>query len=223
MIPKGLPGEGDLLVYDNGGKAGYGAPNPNSLDGTNNVTRDYTRVLQFNPITLEIVWQYTPEEAGHLTFFDGSGLYSAYISSAQRLPNGNTLITEGCNGRIFEITPEYETVWEYVNPYYVDMFGKYRLNMIYRAYRVPYEWIPQVEHSEEIGIEPVNISTFRLPNAALGLGDGKITLVDGIAKERLELVGISGGQDASTPVKALEEGVDFCAVKIDASSGISFA
>lgn len=60
MIPKGLPGEGDLLVFDNGGEGGYGVPNPASPTGVNNAHRDYSRVLQFNPVTLEITWQYTP-------------------------------------------------------------------------------------------------------------------------------------------------------------------
>lgn len=71
----------------------------------------------------------------------GNKLYSPLMSSAQRLPNGNTLITEGNNGRIFEVTAEFQTVWEYVNPYYGK---KGNQNIVYRAYRVPYEWIPQL-------------------------------------------------------------------------------
>ena len=42
--------------------------------------------------------------------------FSGILSSAQRLPNGNTLICEGINGRIFEITPSESIVWEYVSP-----------------------------------------------------------------------------------------------------------
>ena len=42
--------------------------------------------------------------------------FSGILSSAQRLPNGNTLICEGINGRIFEITPTESIVWEYVSP-----------------------------------------------------------------------------------------------------------
>lgn len=57
LIPKGLPGEGNLLVFDNGGEGGYGTPNPGALTGVNNARRDYSRVLEFNPITLEIVWR----------------------------------------------------------------------------------------------------------------------------------------------------------------------
>jgi hypothetical protein len=37
-------------------------------------------------------------------------------ASQQRLPNGNTLITEETGGRIFEVTPDREIVWEFVNP-----------------------------------------------------------------------------------------------------------
>ena len=105
MIPKGLPGEGDLLVFDNGGEGGYGTPNPGALTGANDARRDYSRVLQFNPITLEITWQYTPLEAGNLLFTDASKFYSSYISGAQRLPNGNTLITEGSDGRLIKVAP----------------------------------------------------------------------------------------------------------------------
>src|SRR5258706_14516162 len=42
------------------------------------------------------------------------------MGNAQRLPNGNTLITESSFGRFFEVTKEGEIVWEYVNPF----FGK---------------------------------------------------------------------------------------------------
>jgi hypothetical protein len=145
MIPRGLPGEGNLLVFDNGGWGGYGAPSGTSQYGINDKRRDYSRVIEFNPLTLEIEWEYTAQKAG---FADSYRFYSPYISAAQRLPNGNTLITEGSDGRLFEVTPSYQTVWEYINPYYFRNFGGI-LNMVYRAYRVPYEWIPQLEPPRE--------------------------------------------------------------------------
>jgi hypothetical protein len=37
--------------------------------------------------------------------------------TGQRLPNGNTLITESDNGRAFEVTKDKEIVWEYVSPH----------------------------------------------------------------------------------------------------------
>ncbi len=49
---------------------------------------------------------------------NGHKFYSLLISSAQRLPKGNTMITEGSGGRIFEVTIEHEVAWEYISPDY---------------------------------------------------------------------------------------------------------
>lgn len=162
MIPRGLPGEGNLLVFDNGGWGGYGPVNGTSPHGQNSEHRDYSRVLEFDPTTLEIQWQYTARDAGYL---DRSRFYSPYISSAQRLPNGNTFITEGSDGRLFEVTPEHEIVWEYVTPYY-GAFGSKTLNMVYRAYRVPYEWVPQVNDPAETPVVPPDVASYRITGAA---------------------------------------------------------
>lgn len=163
MIPRGLPGEGNILVFDNGGWAGYGIPNPSAPTGFHNALRDYSRVIEFDPTTLKIVWQYTPAEAGYIEPVDANRLYSPFISGAQRLPNGNTLITEGSGGRIFEVTQNHETVWEYISPYWGNMM---KINMVYRAYRVPYEWVPQLKKPEETAIDKIDIKSFRVPGAA---------------------------------------------------------
>ncbi len=163
MIPRGLPGEGNILVFDNGGWAGYYAPNPGAPDGVRAALRDYTRVLEFDPVTLEIAWQMTPKEAGFLMPLDANRFYSPFISSAQRLPNGNTLITEGSHGRMFEVTREHELVWEYVCPYKSSVMN---MNMVYRSYRVPYNWIPQLDVPVEIPVVPVDTMTFRVEGAA---------------------------------------------------------
>ena len=55
------------------------------------------------------VWTYMAEDT--LSF------HSGYISGAIRLSNGNTFITEGAEGRFFEVTPEGDIIWEYRNPY----------------------------------------------------------------------------------------------------------
>jgi hypothetical protein len=159
MIPKGLPGEGNILVFDNGGWAGYGLPNPGAPTGYNNALRDYSRVLEFDPVILKIVWQFTPELAGFEPPANSYTFYSPFISSAQRLPNGNTLITEGSDGRIIEVTPEHKIAWEYISPFW----GKKRpVNILYRSYRVPYEWIPQLAKPEEKPIERLDNSEFSI-------------------------------------------------------------
>ena len=110
MIPKGLPGAGNILVFDNGGWGGFGLPNPSSPLGVMNVVRTDSRVIEFNPITLEKVWEYREDP-------QTSKFFSGFVSSAQRLLNGNTFICEGNLGRLFEVTPEKEIVWEYVYPF----------------------------------------------------------------------------------------------------------
>lgn len=60
----------------------------------------------------EMAWQYIAP--------DKYSFYSPIMSCAQRLKNGNTLITQGINGRIFEVTPDKQIVWEYWNPYKFD-------------------------------------------------------------------------------------------------------
>jgi hypothetical protein len=104
---------GNILLFDNG---------PFRLDSS----RPFSRVLEIDVATKEIVWSY--QDRPFFAFF------SDRISNAQRLPNGNTLINEGVFGRFFEVTPAGELVWEYVNPH----FGAIPLgetNQVFRVYR----------------------------------------------------------------------------------------
>jgi len=85
MIDETLPGAGNILVFNNG--------------------RDkaQSEVLEINPSNETIIWKYS----------DGAKFYSAAAGRAQRLPNGNTLISEDVPGRIFEVSPTGETLWKY--------------------------------------------------------------------------------------------------------------
>ena len=112
--PRPLP-NGNVLIFDNGTHR-----------------RDhpaiFSRVIEVDPRTSEIVWQYRDR-----SLFE---FFSPYISGAQRLPNGNTLICEGCHGRIFEVTAGGEVVWEYVNPHFFEEPGPVGLNnWVFRAFR----------------------------------------------------------------------------------------
>ena len=163
VIPRGLPGEGNILVFDNGGAAGFGAPNPGAPTGAWSALRDYTRVLEFDPTTLEIVWEYSARTAGFTPFMEDSRFYSHYQGGAQRLPNGNTLIADTTWGRILEVTRDHEIVWEYVSPYSTsdEVFSP----RMFRAYRVPYDWIPQVPKPSETAVIPPSNSDFRVPSS----------------------------------------------------------
>jgi hypothetical protein len=77
---------GHILLFDNG--------------------RSASQILELDPLSYRIVWRYAPLE----------GFFSESRGSVQRLPNGNTLVTESDPGVVFEITPGGETVWRYHNP-----------------------------------------------------------------------------------------------------------
>jgi len=124
----GVPGTGHVLVFDNG----YVDGNTNPFRAS---TRPYSRVLEINPLDQSIAWAYTAENSNRpiWTFF-------SHISVAQRQPNGNTLICEGSNGRIFEVTSAGEIVWENVNPF-PNRTRKIPNATIFRAAKVPETWL----------------------------------------------------------------------------------
>lgn len=157
MIPDGLPGAGNIMIYDNGGFGGYGARNPTSATGWSNARRDYSRVIEFNPVTLEKVWEHSAAAMGVREVYK---FYSDYVSSAQRLPNGNTLITNGAVGQLQEVTADNEIVWEYISPWY-NPNGNF--NLIYRAYRVPYDYVPQIKAPQELSVTPPDLPNWRMP------------------------------------------------------------
>jgi hypothetical protein len=113
-------------------------------------------VIEIDPVTVKKMWEYSVAGNESYRFF------SHYVSSAQRLPNGNTLITEGADGRLFEVTTAGEIVWEYVSPFFTT--GANRTNRVYRAYRLPYAWVPQLERPVERAVVARDVSEFRVPD-----------------------------------------------------------
>ncbi len=103
---------GNLLIYDNGSH-------------TLETARKFTRILELNPLTGKIVWEFG-EQTDNLFFSPGRG-------SNDRLPNGNTLIADSDNGRLFEVTQDGEMVWEY---YTADLTPRGNRMPLYRT--VPY-------------------------------------------------------------------------------------
>ena len=104
-------GDGDLLLFDNTGAG-----------------RDLSRVLEIDPQTGAVRWQ-----------FGGSrqeDLFSRTLGSCQRLPNGNTLITESENGRALEVTREGRVAWEFNNPHRAGDRGEL-VAVLFEVVRLP--------------------------------------------------------------------------------------
>lgn len=108
-VAKGLPGEGHLMIFNNGRSRPAG---------------NFSTVLELIPPTdadgnyiLEAGSAYGPAEPTWKHEEDGV-FFSSYISGSRRLPNGNTIICQGADGTLFEVTPDNEVVWKFVNPAY---------------------------------------------------------------------------------------------------------
>ena len=143
-IAPGLPGAGNILIFNNGMEFPDFQRGYSSVDeiappvAGANYRLDPDRA--YAPV--EPVWTYTAATP--------SDFFARYISGAQRLPNGNTLICDGPHSTLFEVTPTGKTVWKYVNPTTgsgplrqgepvpTEQLGSGRVvpaNMVYRAYR----------------------------------------------------------------------------------------
>ena len=92
LVPEGLPGAGNILMFDNG-------------DPRLKLNRHpyKSRVLEINPVTLETIW----------SFDDDGELFTQSFGSAQRLKNGNTLISQDGAWRVIEVNPAGELLWQY--------------------------------------------------------------------------------------------------------------
>lgn len=98
--------DGNILIFDNG------------------TERKYSRVVEIEPVSGEVVWEYAADPP--------ESFFTAQKGSAQRLPNGNTLVGGGDTGRAFEVTPEGRIVWEWWNP----VIKKDRRESTYRMTRL---------------------------------------------------------------------------------------
>jgi hypothetical protein len=111
-IADGLNGAGNILIFNNG-------------DPDNG--REFSSVIEIAPplnadgtydMTAAVMplWEYRAQPV--------EAFYSQYVSSAERLPSGNTLIGSGVEGRIFEVTTSGSIIWDYINPYIGGMEGR---------------------------------------------------------------------------------------------------
>ncbi len=115
-IEKGKPGAGHLTVFDNNihdykdsadCSAVYEFAPPVDDKGNYVLRKDST----YGPD--KPVWSYVAP--------DSVSFWSAFISGAHRMDNGNTFINEGAKGRYFEVTKEGKIVWEYLEPYHGEI------------------------------------------------------------------------------------------------------
>ena len=108
-IDEGYPGGGNILVFNNGEFDPI--PPTTSYSSVNEITPPVNDAGEYylepgSPYGPEnLTWSYTGNPP--------TSFFAFHLSGAYRLPTGNTLITHGESGKIFEVTPEGATVWQY--------------------------------------------------------------------------------------------------------------
>ena len=109
-IHPGYPGEGDILVFNNGESLINSRPDGkySTVDefvppDNDNGTYNYTKGTAYGPTGL--TWRYKANPP--TDFFGGA------MGGVQRLPDGNTLVCNAPEGFLFEVTPENKVVWSY--------------------------------------------------------------------------------------------------------------
>ena len=125
-IEPGCYGEGNLMAFNNGsGRPDSVQPRPGGFSSVDewipplNAGGTYDREpgQPFGPEELE--WTYDQRHPEEDDFF-----FSSFISGASRLPNDNTFIASGTQGRLFEVTPEGDVVWSFSNGLGVEERGQ---------------------------------------------------------------------------------------------------
>jgi Arylsulfotransferase (ASST) len=123
-INPGLPGAGNVLVFNNGHREDRPYSTVLEIDTGVNDDGSYSIEADGSYGPSEPVWIYDPEPPERFL--------SYFISGAQRLPNGNTLINQGAGAKLREVTMDGEIVWEYL--YENEVEGPH---MLFRANRYP--------------------------------------------------------------------------------------
>ena len=109
-IEDGLPGEGNVIVFNNGwGRTGEPYSTILELTAPNRWNADPLRSSG------DIVWEYRAPNKDRF--------FAQRISGVQRLPNGNTLICSGPSGTFFEVDPHGKEVWRFESSFGVQSRG----------------------------------------------------------------------------------------------------
>ncbi len=111
-IPPGLPGAGNILLFNNGNEFRGKERFYSSADEIDPPADGYRyrrdEDAAYPPDAL--AWTYAAQTP--------ADFYAPLMSGAQRLPNGNTLIVDGPAGTIFQVTPDGKPVWKYIIPWH---------------------------------------------------------------------------------------------------------
>jgi hypothetical protein len=112
-LPGGYADDGDQILFGPHHTQMQSNGNITIFDnGTSRPNGNRSRVVEMDPKTNKIVWEFASTGGG----FQGNSFYSSFQGAAQKLANGNFLVTSTMESHVFEVTPDKKIVWEFQNP-----------------------------------------------------------------------------------------------------------
>ena len=119
-IKPGYPGAGNLLLFNN---------------GNDDDTSDLIEFpAPYDPVTgtyvIDDVAPFAPSRDDYTWFYEEEGFFGGHLCGVYRLPNGNTIATDGPNREIREVDPEGNTVWTLFTSQQLMRANKYPLDIL---------------------------------------------------------------------------------------------
>jgi hypothetical protein len=116
-IDKGMPGENNLLLFNNGND-----------DNSSDVIEFIPPLLSDGTYEIKDGQQFDPLPDDYVFFYESNDFHGDHLGGVYRLPNGNTMATNGLGGEIRELNTEGQIVWQHFTP-----------DSVMRAVKYPYE------------------------------------------------------------------------------------
>ena len=136
-IDDGLSGEGNLLLFNNGND-----------DGSSDLIEFVTPLQPDGSYEISNNNPYAPVPGDYVFFYESNDFHGDHLCGVYRLPNGNTIGTNGPGSEIRELNSTGQIEWQYYTP-----------DSIMRAVKYPWEILdPEIQCNGDInGDNVVNV------------------------------------------------------------------
>ena len=136
-IDEGLPGEGNLLIFNNGNDDKSSdiiefIP-PLQLDGTYEISNSKP---------------FAPVPGNYVFFYENPDFYGDHLCGVYRLPNGNTIATNGPGHEIRELDTEGQIAWQHFTPDSIMRAVKYPWSIL----DTPTECLADINRDGIVGV-----------------------------------------------------------------------
>jgi len=118
-IDDGLQGEGNLLLFNNGND-----------DNTSDLIEFIPPLLLDGTYEISVSAPFSPVAGNYVFFYESSDFYGDHLCGVYRLPNGNTIATNGPEAEIRELNESGQVVWQHFTPDKIMRAVKYSYEIL---------------------------------------------------------------------------------------------